>query len=95
MEDNLPTFIICEPNLFNNGGRRWDLVFFRFLLQFNYLGPRKNEATIKWFLIFGYESTRTIQVPATCNQVRAWEFGDMHENVHTIAVHCIEPILEI
>ena len=92
--DKLPILTLSGPNFFHNGGRRWDLVFFRLLLEFVYLQDRRNEVVVKWFLRFGHKSTWTIQVPSTCDQVRTWEFGNLHESVHTMIIPRIEPILK-
>jgi hypothetical protein len=93
---HLLTFLLtlCGPTLFDNGRRSLVLVFFRLLLQFNYLRGRGNEVVVEEFLSFGYESTRTVKVLATCNQVCAWKFGKLHESVHTMTVPLIEPIFE-
>jgi hypothetical protein len=84
----------CGSNLFDNGWRSWIFVFFRLLLQFNYLRGSGKEAVVEGFLIFGYEPTRTVQIPATSDQVRTRKFGKLHESIHTMTVPLIEPIFE-
>ena len=37
---------------------------------------------------------RTVQVQATCGKMRMWEFGKLHERVHTMTEPVIDTIFE-